>query len=221
VYFQNSTIHFTDSKPGQTYNLAVPNAVVTFSPSATCASTTFDTVSQSWQTVVPMSGDDEIFLTGLAFPVPVVGISGGISNVSWQGTFSSDVSGVKISWKWGAAVYTSFSTNYNALGVKAAHHVACGISNGDHAGTPENFAIPSNVIGGARGGGASNFTGSWSGTEFLTPACVLAETSTPGAWLLARRSDSFTDLLAADFSRVSGAVFEVRTTSVRRLMIVP
>jgi hypothetical protein len=33
--------------------------------------------------------------------------------------------------------------------------------NSDHAGTPENFK--EFVIGGARGGGGSNWTGSWSG----------------------------------------------------------
>src|SRR5262249_28756815 len=144
-----------------------------------------DTTSGSWLTTVPTSGDDEIFLTGLAFPIPSVGISGGIKNVSWNGTFSTDTAGLSISWKWGAAVYTSFTTNYSALGVKAVHNIACGISNGHHAGTPENYAISANVIGGGTGGGFSNFTGSWSGTQNVTPSCSgggAIATYTQGGW---------------------------------------
>jgi len=80
------------------------------------------------------------------------------------------VPGVSVKWKWGAAVYSTFSADYNALAVKATHQNACGITNGDHAGTPEGTDTSSGepfkkfVIGGARGGGGSNFTGSWSGT---------------------------------------------------------
>jgi hypothetical protein len=114
-------------------------------------------------TTVPISGSDEIFLTGLAFKVPAGGLPGGINPVTWQGTFDSNKHGVSISWKWGAAVYTNFSTNNNALMVKPTHSNSCGISNSDHAGTPEAFKAF--VIGGATGGGGSNFTGSWSGTQ--------------------------------------------------------
>jgi hypothetical protein len=39
--------------------------------------------------------------------------------------------------------------------------------NSDHAGTPENFKPF--VIGGARGGGGSNYTGLYSGTGKVTP----------------------------------------------------
>lgn len=67
-----------------------------------------------------------------------------------------------MSWKWGAAVYSQFGSDYNALDVKPAHKGACDYNNSDHAGTPENFKPY--VIGGARGGGGSNFTGGWSGT---------------------------------------------------------
>jgi hypothetical protein len=37
-----------------------------------------------------------------------------------------------IQWKWGAAVYTSFTTDYNALAVKAGHQTACGQRPLDH-----------------------------------------------------------------------------------------
>jgi hypothetical protein len=39
AFFQNQTIQFTAHKP---YSLTVPNAVVTFDPTASCPSTTFD-----------------------------------------------------------------------------------------------------------------------------------------------------------------------------------
>jgi hypothetical protein len=64
-------------------------------------------------------------------------------------------------------VYTNFSSNYNALGVKPTDDNDASIyHNSDHAGTPENFKPF--VIGGARGGGGSNYTGSYSGTGGIT-----------------------------------------------------
>jgi hypothetical protein len=74
-------------------------------------------------------------------------------------------------------VYTSFTTDYNALGVKAGHQTACGQHNGDHAGVPEgvnnqNRPWKQFVTGGARGGGGSNWTGSWSGTQSVSPVPV-------------------------------------------------
>ena len=173
----NSRIMFTAD---QTYNLEVPNAQITFSPSASCTSTTFDTLTNTWMTTVPVSGDDEIFLSGLAFPVPASFANAGgrvSSSVVWSGTLSSSVSGISINWKWGAAVYTTFTTDYNALNVKAGHQHACGFNNGDHAGTPEGTDSTTGqpwrayVTGGARGGGGSNFTGSWSGTISVRPMC--------------------------------------------------
>jgi hypothetical protein len=156
----------------------VPDAKITFAPVA-CATTTFDAGTETWITTVPLAGSDEIFLSGLAFPVD--NLPGG-AKVSWQGNFSTDQAGACLSWKWGAAAYKSFTTvsttplviDYNAAQIKPAHQSACGINNGDHAGTPQNPAIRSTVTGGARGGGGSNFTGSWSGTGSLCPACPSA-----------------------------------------------
>jgi len=166
INFTGSTIVLGDT--GQT--LSAPNAQITFSPSASCASTTFDSITNTGMTTVPVSGSDEIFLDGLAFPVPA-GFSSTIGgSVVWNGNFSSNVPGISVQWKWGAAVYTHFTTDYNALAVKASHQNACGVSNSDHAGTPEGTdsstgeSFKGFVIGGARGGGGSNFTGSWTGT---------------------------------------------------------
>jgi hypothetical protein len=63
-----------------------------------------------------------------------------------------------VQWKWAAAVYSQFPTDLGAIGVKPID----GGTNSDHAGTPEN--VKRFVTGGARGGGGSNFTGSYSGT---------------------------------------------------------
>jgi hypothetical protein len=78
-------------------------------------------------------------------------------------------------------VYSNFSTNYGDLDVKptddnnvlsqdcvdGTSNCSHEYSNSDHAGSPENFK--QFVIGGARGGGGSNFTGSLSGTASCTP----------------------------------------------------
>jgi hypothetical protein len=180
VSFTNSTIQFAAD---QDYNLAVPNAQITFSPSATCATTSFDSITNTWMTTVPVYGSDEIFLSGLAFPVPASFANAGgkvTGNVSWSGTFGSSTGGISFHWKWGAAVYSTFTTDYNALNVKPTHSNSCSFNNSDHAGTPEGTDSTSgkpykaSVIGGARGGGGANFTGSWSGTVSVTPACPVS-----------------------------------------------
>jgi len=120
--------------------------------------------------MAPKSGlSGNTFLSGLAYHVPSQGLPGGINPVSWSGTFITDTTGVNVNWQWAAAVYTSFSTNYGTLGVKATddNHHDCVTLNSDHAGTPENFK--SFVIGGAMGGGGSNYTGSLSSTQSVAP----------------------------------------------------
>src|ERR1700675_2564609 len=61
IFFTASTITFTAD---QLYTVNVPNAQITFSPTAVCASTTFDTLTNTWTTIVPLAGSDEIFLAG-------------------------------------------------------------------------------------------------------------------------------------------------------------
>jgi hypothetical protein len=87
----------------------------------------------------------------------------------------SSSTGVSVQWKWAAAVYPAshFSTDDNALGVKPVDdNTNSQYKNSDHAGTPENYK--SYVIGGATGGGGSNYTGGYSGT-----ASVTLNTNTP------------------------------------------
>jgi len=169
VRFNASTITFTAGTTN--YTLAVPNAKIVFDPTAALASTTFNTATNTWETTAPVGVAGNTFLAGLAFQVPPGGFPGGIHPVTWTGTFTSDTTGVRINWKWAAAVYTSFSSDYNTLGVKPVDdNKASAYKNSDHAGTPENFK--SFVIGGARGGGGSNFTGSYSATKSVQCACA-------------------------------------------------
>jgi len=123
----------------------------------------FNAATHEWETVVPSSGvAGDTFLDGVAFPVPI-DLRGGIKPVTWTGRFSSDTPGITVQWKWAAAVYSQFSTDENALGVKPVDDKKASVyQNADRAGTPENFKAF--VIGGARGGGGANFTGGYSST---------------------------------------------------------
>ena len=163
IYFQNQTISFTAG--GVNYNLSVPNSQITFSPSATTATTVFNTSTNTWVTTVPANANlpGNAFLSGFALPVPAGGLAGGINPVTWAGTFSSDQSGVGLNWQWAAANYTSFNSNYSTLGIKPVDsNNLSSYLNSDNAGSPENYA--NYVTGGARGGGGSNYTGSLSAT---------------------------------------------------------
>jgi hypothetical protein len=166
ITITGASITFTAN--GTTYTLPVPDARITYSPTATTATTTFNTGLNMWITTVPSVGPGNQFMSGFAFPIPVGGLPGGINPVTWQATINSDTHGVSVNWQWGAAAYTSFSGNLNALGVKPVDsNSQSQYLNSDHAGTPESFKLF--VTGGARGGGGSNFTGSYSATK--TAAC--------------------------------------------------
>ena len=147
--------------------------MVTFDPAATTATTTFS--GGMWVTRVPSSGlAGNTFFSALSYMVPA-NIPGGVKNVTWSGTVSPSAPGVSLQWQWAAAVYTVFTSDYNSLAVKPVDDTKASVyKNSDHAGTPENYkTIPdtnqSNVVGGATGGGASNYTGSYSGTGSVGP----------------------------------------------------
>jgi hypothetical protein len=81
-----------------------------------------------------------------------------------------------VNWQWAASVYTSFSSDYNDLGVKPVDdNKASEWQNSDHAGTPENYK--SFVVGGATGGGGANYTGSYSATG----SCALTDDGSSSA----------------------------------------
>lgn len=179
IFISNSTIAFTVN--GTTTTVSVPNAILTFDPNATTATTTFNTGLNRWQTVVPSGGlAGNVFLDGVPLPLPN-GLPGGIKNVTWSASFATDTPGIKLNWQWAAAAYSSLALNcgsdapgvvdLNCLGVKPVDdNKASQYQNSDHAGTPENSKT--NVVGGATGGGGSNFTGGLSGTKSVTPKVV-------------------------------------------------
>jgi hypothetical protein len=167
------------------YTLSVPDAVITFDGTAK-ATTTFSNGGFLTETNPSFSGNT--FLTGLAFRVPNTGFPGGIKSLTWAADFSASNPGVDIHWQWSAAVYTSFSTNYNTLGIKPTDAPGTSLYLGsNHAGTPE--AYKSFVVGGGRGGGGANATGSYSGTAAISlptsPGVELASAPEPSSILLA------------------------------------
>ena len=172
VSFTNQHIQF--SANGTNYNVPVPDAQVTFNdPTVGAPQTSFNTSANRWETRLPGGPNDDTFISGLAFPVPAGGLPGGVKPVAWTGTFGGNGNATpsNLNWKWGAAVYTNFTTDYNALGVKPSH----GYGGSEMAGTPLNYK--SSVVGGARGGGGSNYTGSWSSTGSVS--CFAQPTPTP------------------------------------------
>jgi hypothetical protein len=120
-------------------------------------------------TTVPAGFGDDTFLSGLAYQVPNPGLSGETSPVIWSIAVSGSAS-FSIQWQWGAAVYSSFSGDYNALGVKPLNSPTLdGYQNGDPAGTPENFK--SQVVSGATGNGGTNWTGNLSTAGAVGASC--------------------------------------------------
>jgi SdrD B-like protein len=166
VNFKSASIAITSG--GNHYTVHVPNARITFSPAASSASTTYDVGTDTWITVVPVSYTGNIFLSGVGY-VPPGGLPGGANPVTWSGQVTTNMSGFSMQWQWAAAVYTSFGA-LGSIGVKPIDgNTMNPYANSDHAGTPESFKAF--VVGGARGGGGSNWTGSYSGTV-TPPVCV-------------------------------------------------
>jgi hypothetical protein len=159
--FQNGKITFLSGFT--TYTVNLPVSRIFYSSSATQATTIFDTNDNEWRTTVPVGYAGNVFLDGAGLFLPN-GLPGGIKNVIWSGDFTSTHPGTNFQWKWAAAVYVKFSTDNTLIGVKPIDaNTGNPYHNSDHAGTPENFKAF--VIGGAMGGGGSNFTGSYSATK--------------------------------------------------------
>jgi hypothetical protein len=152
------------------FTVNTPNADITFSPTATTATTAFDAASNTWTTIVPSKAGGNTFLDGVNF-LAANGLPKGLNPVTWSINVSSNTAGVRVQWQWAAAVYTSFSSDLAALNVKPVDSNSLSqYHNSDHAGTPEAFI--SCVVGGARGGGGSNWTGSYSSTVSFTPGLM-------------------------------------------------
>lgn len=190
IYMTSQQIVLTP-KSGSPITLNVPNSEVIYSPTASTATTTF--TGGEWVTTVPWAseGTGNQFLSGFAYQVPATPALAS-AGVAWTGTISATIVGgtgsYGMNWQHAAAVYTSFSTNYNSIGVKPIDaNTGSAYLNSDHAGTPENFK--SSVTGGADGGGGSNYTGSYSSTSSAcfqtTPPSSVPEFPVVGALALA------------------------------------
>jgi hypothetical protein len=157
----NSVITFTANS--QQYTLNVPNSRIRFDAAVTSASTQF--INGMWETAVPRSYSSYVFMGGLAYQVPS-NLPGNISNVGWTATISIDKVGASLTWRWAAAVYTSFAA-HSGLNIKPKNgNTQNPYNNNDNAGTPENFK--SSVVSGAKGSGGTNYTGSYSSTSTAT-----------------------------------------------------
>ena len=161
IEWTSSAVKF--SVGGTHYTVPQPNGTINFSSSVTTATTQFSPSQNRWIMTVPLGFGGNVFLTGVPFAVPAGGLPGGISPVTWTGSFTlTAVSSVQ--WQWAAAVYTNLittPTDYYLLRVKPllsttqdAYH------NSDQAGTPE--AYKSFVTAGATGNGGTNYTGFYS-----------------------------------------------------------
>ncbi len=198
IFVRKSTITFSSN--GTNYTVPAPDVNIIFSPGATTGTITFSAAKNQWQLTVPSTGlAGNVLLNAAEYLVPQGGLPGGIKNVTWQANFSTDTAGISMQWQWAAAAYSSFSTDYNAIGVKPVDdNKASQYQNSDHAGTPENFE--SNVTGGATGGGGSNYTGSYSGTVSLALPVVqppTAQIAGPSSGFVAQ-AISFNGLASSD-----------------------
>jgi hypothetical protein len=165
LHVVSAAIDFTAG--GTPYHLAVPNAVIVLTPGATSASTSFDPTDNDWDVSAPSGGAGDVFMGGVALPVPN-GLPGGIKNVTWTVNLWSDTAGVTVNWSWGAAVYTNFSPDPNALGVKPVdNNNLSPYHNNDQSDTPEAFKAA--VTGGGTGNGGNNYTGNFTPAKAVKP----------------------------------------------------
>ena len=164
--FTNTVITFTANS--QQYILNVPEARIRFDDLALTASTQF--VNGIWETVVPRSFTNYVFMTGLSYQVPV-NFPGSISNVRWTTNVSIDRSNTSIDWRWSAAVYTTFAAHPGIDVKPISGNTLNPYPNSDKAGTPENFKT--GLVSGARGTGETNYTGNYVNSGSITCSTIL------------------------------------------------
>jgi hypothetical protein len=132
-----------------------------------------------------------------------VNFPGDINPVTWTAKITSDVAGLRIRWRWSAAVYSTFSANYNALGVKpVSDNRLSAYANRDRAGTPENFK--QYLANGGRSYG-HNHVG-WRTRSATTLQCGVGFWSsyTQSNWATKPKDDNAGTLLTANFASVFG-----------------
>ena len=160
LHFRNQTV--TSSR----FNLNLPETSIRYSATATQATLApRTTATDPWDITVPTGYHGNVFVGGYGYLVPST-IPGGTHPVVWSGTYTGSVTGLTFQWKWAAAVYTQFDPVTPCVKLVDGDRFNP-YHNADHAGTPE--CLKSYVIGGARGGGGSNWTGSYS--PMASPVC--------------------------------------------------
>ncbi len=177
LFVRKSSVTFTAN--GTTYTIQVPDTNIIYDPKGTTATATFNPTTNQWQLYRLSSTSDFTLLSAVEFPVPQVGLPGGIKNVKWQLNLATDTPGIGVKWMWAAAVYPTFSTNYNALGVKPVDDQALSqYQNTDHSGCPENYK--QYVTAGGTGTGGTNCVGMYTSSVAVNPPVVVAPTAKAG-----------------------------------------
>jgi hypothetical protein len=158
-----ATVQFTDvSFVLNGIKYPMPDGVVNFDPNAPSTSTTTfsgtpGTTSALWTTTInPNFISDENFFVGAAIPVEPGDRRRRAGDDSLHDADRRHR--LSFSWQWSAAVYTYWPSDWNQAMIQPYH------GNGLHADTPTNTQVQKSLIQGPRGGGGSNFTGSWSAT---------------------------------------------------------
>ena len=143
------------------HSYPMPDGLVTFDPAASLVSgTIYDASNHRWVTTInPDFISDENFFVGAAIPVDATITGGGQATIRFT---TQTNTGLSFSWKWSAAAYTYWPSDWNAALIQPYH--GNGPTGSQHADTPNNTQIQQSLIQGPRGGGGSNFTGGWSGT---------------------------------------------------------
>ena len=170
--------------------LSVPDAIITFSTTASCAQTVFNTTFQRWETTIPLSQLSRaggLFAAGLAYQIPT-GFSGA-SSFTWTADISSTAPGINVTWEIAAsnwlasnkgvnfpALSTSpFVPDYNGMEINPALGVqACAFSTSDHTGAPEFKGREYLLVSGGCGKGKGNWTGDFSCAPQCVQICGLA-----------------------------------------------
>jgi hypothetical protein len=143
----------------------LPDGVVTFDSRAPEKATTAF-AGNRWETLVnPKYLTAETFFSGAAIPVSQGIASGAKATITFDVYSDAPTS---FSWQWSAAVYTGWPADIKNAGINASHI-------GYHAGAPTDPTVQKSLIPGPRGGGGSNFTGSWSSTGNGTSYCKYVE----------------------------------------------
>jgi len=193
LYVTNASVTYTANGGG--YTVPVPNAVITFSPTATSASTTWDAANSRWSTLVPtssVSGNSTIhtFFDAIAIPVPAGGFPNGIQNVSLQAAYSTTSTGFTFNWQWGAAVYSGTmpaSGDYSTFNVNPLDSTV-------PAGTPVTYE--SSLLFGDMGPG---YVGMYEGSTSVVPTIAPASIA-PSSWNFGTVSKSQTGMVTQSFT---------------------